>query len=43
MYHSQLETLLGWSPGLVVEGGYSKSQGHEFESQRQRLDGHFSH
>ena len=32
-----------WSPGLVVKRGDSLSEGREFESQRQILDGHFSH
>ena len=31
------------SPGLVVKGGDSYSEGVEFESQRQILDGHFSY
>ena len=33
----------GRSPGLVVKGGDSLSEGCEFKSQRQILDGHFSH
>ena len=38
-------TLKGGSPGLVVMGGDSCSEGHGFESQRRILDGHdiFSH
>ena len=35
--------LEGGSPGLVVEGGDSKSEGCESESRHQILDGHFSH
>ena len=37
--------VLGGSPGLVVMGGDSCSEGHEFESQHRILDGHdiFSH
>ena len=34
---------MGGSPGLVVMGGDSRSKGRGFESQRQILDGHFSH
>ena len=33
---------LGGSPGLVVTGGNSCSEGHGFESQHHILDGHFS-
>ena len=35
--------LLGGSPGLVVMGGDSHSEGHGFESRYYILDGHFSH
>ena len=35
--------LLGGSPGLVVMGGDSHSEGHGFESRYRILDGHFSH
>ena len=35
--------LLGRSPGLVVMGADSCSEGHGFESQHCILDGHFSH
>ena len=31
----------GGSPGLVVLGGDSRSEGRGLESQRQILDGHF--
>ena len=31
------------SPGLVVKGGDSYSEGCEFESKRRILDGYFSH
>ena len=31
------------SPGLVVKGGDSKSEGCGFESRHRILDGHFSH
>ena len=31
----------GGSPGLVVKGGDSYSEGREFESKYQILDGHF--
>ena len=31
------------SPGLVVKGGDSQSEGCEFESRRRILEGHFSH
>ena len=31
------------SPGLVVMGGDSNSEGRGFESQCRILDGHFSH
>ena len=31
------------SPGLVVMGGDSNSEGRGFESHCQILDGHFSH
>ena len=34
---------VGGSQGPVVKGGDSCSRGHEFESQRQILGGHFSH
>ena len=33
----------GGSPGLVVMGGDSYSNGREFESRHRVLDGHFSH
>ena len=33
----------GGSPGLVVKGGDSQSEGCEFESRHRILDGHFSH
>ena len=33
----------GGSPGLVVMGGDSCSEGRGFESQHRILDGHFSH
>ena len=33
---------MGGSPGLVVMGGDSSSEGHGFESQHCILDGHFS-
>ena len=36
-------TLLGGSPGLVVMGRDSRSEGREFESQHHILDAHFSH
>ena len=32
---------LGGSPGLVVMGGDSCPEGHGFESQHHKLDGHF--
>ena len=35
--------LLGGSSGLVVMGGDSCSEGHQFESQHCILNGHFSH
>ena len=34
---------MGGSPGLVVMGGDSRSEGHWFESRCHILDGHFSH
>ena len=34
---------MGGSPGLVVMGGDSCSEGHGFESQHHILDGYFSH
>ena len=34
---------MGWSPGVVVMGGDSRSEGHGFESRHRILDGHFSH
>ena len=34
---------MGGSPGLVIMGGDSCSEGGEFESQHRILDGHFSH
>ena len=34
---------MGGSPGLVVMGGHSCTEGHVFESQYHILDGHFSH
>ena len=37
------QKVLGRSPGLVVMGGDSCSEGSEFESQHCILDGHFSH
>ena len=39
----QLCRSLGMSPGLVVMGGDSCSEGRWFESQYSILDGHFSH
>ena len=33
----------GGSPGLVVMGRDSRSEGHGFESRHRILDGHFSH
>ena len=33
--------FLGGSPGLVVMGGYSRSEGCGFESRHRILDGHF--
>ena len=36
-------TLLGGSPGLVVMGRDSRSEGRGFESRHRILDGHFSH
>ena len=36
-------TTLGGSPGLVVMGGDSCSEGRGFESQHHILDGHVSH
>ena len=33
-------TYLGGSPGVVVMGGDSHSEGRGFKSQRQKLDGH---
>ena len=35
--------IMGWSPGLVVMGGDSRSECHGFKSQHLILDGHFSH
>ena len=34
---------IGGSPGIVVMGGDSCSEGHGLESQHHILDGHFSH
>ena len=34
---------MGGSPGLVVMGGESRSEGSGFESQHSVLRGHFSH
>ena len=34
---------MGGSPGLVVMGGDSRSEGCKFKSQCHILDGHFSH
>ena len=34
--------ISGGSPGLVVMGRDSPSEGHGFESQHRILDGHFS-
>ena len=34
---------MGGSPGLVVMGGDSHSEGRGFKSQYRILDGHFSH
>ena len=34
---------LGGSPGLVIMGGDSRSEGRGFESRHHILDGHFSH
>ena len=41
--HRKVELAINMdgSPGLVVNGGDSKSEGCEFESQHQILDGHF--
>ena len=39
----QLCRSLGMSPGLVVMGGDSCSEGRWFESQHRILDGHYSH
>ena len=38
---TQKISRLGGSPGLVVMGGYSCSEGHGFKSQHHILDGHF--
>ena len=35
--------ISGGSPGLVVMGGESYTEGHGFESQHRILKGHFSH
>ena len=35
--------FMGGSPGLVVDGGYSKSKGCEFKSQQGYFGGYFSH
>ena len=32
---------MGWSPGLVVTGGDSRSKGRELESQHHILNGQF--
>ena len=34
---------MGGSPGLVVMGRDSRSEGHGFESRHRILDGHFPH
>ena len=39
----QIILMLGGYPGVVIKGGDSYSEGREFESQHQILDGHFSH
>ena len=39
----KLKFIWGGSPGLVVMGGDSRSEGCGFESQCHILDGHFSH
>ena len=36
-------TIIVWSPGLVVMGRESRSEGRGFESRHYILDGHFSH
>ena len=38
---SKNKQSLGWSPGLVVKRGDSHSEGCEFKSRLQILDGHF--
>ena len=40
---AQIVIDLDGSPGLVVKGGDSWSEGHGFKSQHRILDGHFSH
>ena len=40
---SQINVMLGRSPGLVVMGRDSRSEGRGFKSQHCILDGHFSH
>ena len=40
LYESKLYIVYGGSPGLLVMGGGSCSEGHEFESQHCILDGH---
>ena len=42
-YEPQIMHQKGGSPGLVVTGEGSCSEGHGFESQHRILDGHFSH
>ena len=39
----EIQKKLYGSPGLVVRGGDSQSEGHEFKPQCRILDGHFSH
>ena len=41
MMQGSVLQIMGGSPGLVVKGRDSLSRDHEFESQRQILDGHF--
>ena len=45
MWQIQSPTLVskGGSPGLVIMGGDSCSEGHEFKFQLHILDGHLSH
>ena len=35
--------MVGGSPGLLVLGGDSCSEGREFKSKHRIMDGHFSH